>query len=75
MEDNCSMPKSLVELAARCDSTYQDWQALNRDPACWSEPEKRRAMLTARIAYQDALSEYVTALRASNLAHNKDKRS
>jgi len=57
--------KRISQLAARRDVAYQEWQALSRDPACWSDPEKRKAMLKARIAYQDALSDYVTTVRAS----------
>lgn len=65
MDDASVVPKLVSELATRCDAAYSEWQALNRDPQCWSDPDKRQAMLSARIAYQDALSEYVTALRVA----------
>lgn len=68
MDDASAGPNTVNELAARCDAAYSEWQALNRDPQCWSDPDKRQAMLSARIAYQDALSEYVTALRAAQAA-------
>lgn len=65
MEESPASSRPLSELSARCDSAYADWQAVSRDPRCWSDPEIRRAMLDARIAYQDALAEYVTALRSA----------
>jgi hypothetical protein len=64
MDRAVSESKRISQLAARRDSAYDEWLALSRDPSCWSDPEKRKAMLKARISYQDALSEYVTTLRA-----------
>jgi len=65
MDESPSEPKSVARLAAACDAAYHEWQALSRDPSCWADPEKRQAMLAARIAYQDALSEYVVAVRSA----------
>lgn len=68
MGEATAAPRSVFDLAARSDAAYAEWQALSRDPRCWSDPQKRQAMLAARIAYQDALSEYVTSLRAAQAA-------
>ena len=44
---------------------WHRWQRLAQEPGAWEDPERRRAMLAARLDYQDALMGVGTGVYGS----------
>jgi len=64
----------LSELLAKKDAAYRRWRDLLRDPDCLRNPDKRTAMLNARLVYLDAYADYVFVYRQSQGKRKPDEK-
>lgn len=63
--------RKVRELKDRADIVGKRWLTLYNEPDCFTDPAKRRALLEARIEYQDAVAGFLFALRHNQPASKK----
>ncbi len=51
------------DVRKRYQEAFEKWHKLYADPQVWTDPEKRAAMIRARLGYQDITLEWVQAWR------------
>ncbi|HEX5323278.1 MAG TPA: hypothetical protein VFW40_05785 [Capsulimonadaceae bacterium] len=56
--------EGLDELESLKNIAFENWLQFRRDPECLIDPQKRSAMLRARLDYLDALARYIFVFRA-----------